>query len=64
MKHAGLLITTAVTDPAIRRQLSLAAWVMAFLFGWVTFLSAKAVIAENMCGADCLPRISTPTAQK
>jgi hypothetical protein len=64
MKPAGLLITTAVTDPDVRRQLSLAAWVMVFLFGWVTFLSAKAVIAENMCSADGLPRISAPTVQK
>lgn len=65
MKQAGLLTMTAATDPEIRRQLSLAAWVMAFLFGWVMFLSAKAVVAGNMCEPDCFPaKAAVPTVQK
>jgi hypothetical protein len=36
--------TTATTtmDPQIRNQMSLMAWVMAFLCGWALFLSAHA----------------------
>jgi hypothetical protein len=65
MKQAGSTIMTAMTDPDIRRQMSLAAWMVAFLFGWVTFLSAKAVVAEHMCAPEC-PALKTiaPTVQK
>lgn len=42
--------TTATTtmDPQIRNQMSLMAWVMAFLCGWALFLSAHACRGSHM----------------
>lgn len=40
-------MTTLPTEQEIRNQMSLMAWVMAFLCGWVMFISAHVMGAEH-----------------
>jgi len=40
-------VTTPMIDQYARNQMSLMAWVMAFLCGWVMFLSAHVLGAEH-----------------
>lgn len=51
------LTTPEVTmmDQHVRNQMSLMAWIMTFLCGWVLFLSA------HVCGAEC-SKPTTPVA--
>jgi len=46
MKPTAISMTTTM-DQHIRNQLSVMAWVMAALCGWVMFLSAHAISAEH-----------------
>lgn len=40
-------MTTPPTEQQIRNQMSLMAWVMTFLCGWVMFISAHVMGAEH-----------------
>lgn len=46
MKHTAISMTTTM-DQNVRNQLSMLAWIMAALCGWVMFLSAHALSAEH-----------------
>lgn len=41
-------VTTPMIDQYVRNQMSLMAWVMTFLCGWVMFLSAHVLGAEHV----------------
>jgi outer membrane lipoprotein-sorting protein len=53
--------TTAMTNmnQDIRNQMSLMAWIMAALCGWVMFLSAHAISSEAAAAADVSEHYST-----
>ena len=56
---------TLTMDQHIRNQMSLMAWIMAFLCGWVMFISARAIGADHatlQTDKTAVPVIST-TAQ-
>lgn len=49
---AMLTVETMIADQHFRNRLSLMACALAFLCGWIMFLSAKAVVGAQITPAD------------
>jgi hypothetical protein len=63
MTYTATTIPTMI-DQHARNQMSLMAWVMAFLCGWVMFLSVHVIGAENKSSGETTAAADAVTARQ